>query len=193
MQRNNGLKRRFQTIVSQSVSGGQHFQSGVRIDTMKVRYKPRSFTRVEPSNRRARCFGCSRLLWNNLLAESQHATVPPNIDERIWSMDAATASLQQSLRDLSTIFYNCLLSTVGRQKGSKIWATCFQPCTAAQSVCSVDSTFWIERKPFKGSTHHLVTRRQAQIKNVSIDVLRKLSRRIKRIRTIEKTKTSQDH
>ena len=100
---------------------------------MKARYRYRFYPTTEQKNILAQLFGCTRVVWNDALAQcksvgkalnynklSRQLTQAKKTDERKWLTDVSSVPLQQSLKHLSQAYKNFFDFAVGKRKGKQI-------------------------------------------------------------------------
>ncbi|MBE9064733.1 RNA-guided endonuclease TnpB family protein [cf. Phormidesmis sp. LEGE 11477] len=119
---------------------------------MKQRYRYRIYPNEGQVIRLAQMFGCSRVVWNDALAECQRLyrqrekypgfavlakqmiTEAKRTVERSWLADVSVVPLQQSVRALDVAFRNFFNSVTGKRKGPKVRHPRFKSRKSAQSA-----------------------------------------------------------
>ena len=119
---------------------------------MKQRYRYRIYPNEGQVIRLAQMFGCSRVVWNDALAECQRLysqgekypgfavlakqmiTETKRTVERSWLADVSVVPLQQSVRALDVAFRNFFNSVAGKRKGPKVRQPRFKSRKSAQSA-----------------------------------------------------------
>ncbi|MGB5971236.1 MAG: transposase, partial [Spirulinaceae cyanobacterium] len=100
---------------------------------MKARYRYRFYPTIEQKNFLAQLFGCTRVVWNDALAQckslgkalnynklSSQLTQAKQTEDRKWLKDVSSVPLQQSLKNLSQAYKNFFNSVQGKRKGKKL-------------------------------------------------------------------------
>ena len=119
---------------------------------MKQRYRYRIYPNEGQVKRLAQMFGCSRVVFNDALAECQRLysqgekypgfaalakqmiTEAKRTVERSWLADVSVVPLQQSVRALDVAFRNFFSSVTGKRKGPKVKPPRFKSRKSAQSA-----------------------------------------------------------
>ncbi len=118
---------------------------------LKQRYRYRLYPTPLQAISLAQLFGCTRVAWNDALAECQRLygkggkypgsaalmrslTATKKTTERAWLSDVSSVPLQQSLRDLDVAFRNFFDSATGKRKGPKVRMPRFKKRSNTQSA-----------------------------------------------------------
>lgn len=118
---------------------------------MKQRYRYRLYPTPLQAVSLAQLFGCTRVVWNDALAECQRLygegekypgsaalmrslTLAKKTTKRAWLADVSSVPLQQSLRDLDVAFRNFFSSVTGKRKGPKVRMPRFKKRSNTQSA-----------------------------------------------------------
>ena len=119
---------------------------------MKQRYRYRIYPNEGQLKRLAQMFGCSRVVWNDALAECQRLysqgekypgfaalakqmiTGAKQTTERSWLADVSVVPLQQSVRALDVAFRNFFGSVTSKRQGPKMRQPRFKSRKSAQSA-----------------------------------------------------------
>src|SRR5574343_590390 len=114
---------------------------------MKSRYNYRIYPTAQQKTSLAHAFGCSRVVWNDLLvfcktepkypgfkAMSKYLTKLKKAPERYWLNDVSSVTLQQTVRNLDKTFQEFFKSCKGERKGAKVGFPKSKKKTNAQSV-----------------------------------------------------------
>lgn len=121
------------------------------VSVLKQRYRYRLYPTSSQATRLAQLFGCTRVVWNDALAECKKLyeagqkypgsaalmralTATKKTPERAWLAAVSSVPLQQSLRDLDVAFRNFFSSMTGKRKGPKVRMPRFKKRTNTQSA-----------------------------------------------------------
>ena len=130
---------------------------------MKQRYKYRIYPTPAQCTALAQLFGCTRVAWNDALAECQRLyregekypgffalskrfTILKKSGAYIWLSDVAAVPLQQSLKDLDVAFRNFFASVTGKRRGPKVRMPRFKKRSNTQSARFVGTAFSVGNK-----------------------------------------------
>ena len=130
---------------------------------MKQRYRYRLYPTPLQAISLAQLFGCTRVVWNDALAECQRLyregekfpgsaalmrslSAAKKTPERAWLADVSSVPLQQSLRDLDVAFRNFFSSVTGKRKGPKVRMPRFKKRSNTQSARFNPNAFKVAQK-----------------------------------------------
>ncbi|PZO11967.1 MAG: transposase [Leptolyngbya foveolarum] len=140
---------------------------------MKQRFRYRLYPNEGQAQRLAQMFGCTRVVWNDALAECQRLysqgekypgfavlakqmiTAAKRTTERVWLADVSVVPLQQSVRNLDVAFRNFFNSVTGKRKGPKIRMPRFKKRSNAQSAEFTQRGFKVEQKLYLAKVGHI--------------------------------------
>jgi putative transposase len=133
------------------------------LNTLKQRYRYRIYPTPLQAVSLAQLFGCTRVVWNDALAECQRlygdgekypgvVTLSKRLTDLkkesafSWLSDVSSVPLQQSLRDLDVAFRNFFSSATGKRKGTKVRMPRFKKRSNTQSARFTANAFNVADK-----------------------------------------------